>query len=40
MSNGRKLGFIYDPEYLKQLTRDLPNNWTRLEAVVWNVSGG
>ena len=40
MDNGRKLGFIYDPEYLKQLTRDLPNNWTRLEAVVWNVSGG
>ena len=40
MSNGRKLGFIYDPEYLKQLTRDLPNNWTRLEAAVWNVSGG
>jgi hypothetical protein len=39
ITRGRKLGFIYDPEYLKGLTRDLPNGWTRLEPVVWNVSG-
>ena len=39
MTRGRKMGFIYDPEYLKSLTRGLPNGWTRLEPVVWNVSG-
>lgn len=38
--NSSKLGFVYDPEYLKTLTRKLPNNWTRLESVVWNSSAG
>ena len=38
IKNSSKVGFVYDPEYLKMLTRRLPNNWTRLESMVWNSS--
>lgn len=38
LQRGKKLGFVYDPEYLKRLTRGLPHNWTRLEPVVWNAA--
>ncbi len=38
IKNSSKVGFVYDPEYLKMLTRRLPNDWTRLESVVWNSS--
>lgn len=38
VTNGDRLGFIYDPEYLKTLTRELPNNWTRVQPIVWNSS--
>ena len=38
LKGGKKLGFIYDPEYLKQLTRGLPHGWTRLQPLVWNTS--
>lgn len=32
--------FIYDPEYLKLLTRQLPRNWTRVEPLVWSEANG
>ena len=38
INNGDRLGFVYDPEYLKTLTRQLPKNWTRVQPIVWNSS--
>ena len=40
IDNGKRATFIYDPEYLKLMTRQLQNNWTRLEPLVWSESRG
>lgn len=40
IQGGDRATFIYDPTYLKELTRQLPRNWTRVEALVWSESQG
>ncbi len=40
IQNGKRATFIYDPEYLKLMTRQLGNGWTRLEPLVWSESRG
>ncbi len=38
ITNGDRLAFVYDPEYLKLMTKALPNNWTRVERLIWSES--
>lgn len=40
IKNGKRATFIYDPEYLKLMTRQLGNGWTRLEPLIWSESRG
>lgn len=40
ITNGRRATFIYDPDYLKLMTRQLSHNWTRLEPLIWSESQG
>lgn len=40
IGSGERATFIYDPDYLKLLTRTLPHNWTRVEALVWSEGNG
>lgn len=40
ITRGKRATFIYDPEYLKLMTRQLGNGWTRLEPLVWSESRG
>lgn len=32
--------FIYDPDYLKLMTKGLPYNWTRVEPLLWTEANG
>lgn len=38
--NGKRTTFIYDPNYLKLLTKQLPRNWTRVEPLFWSEANG
>jgi hypothetical protein len=40
IGRGNRATFIYDPDYLKLLTRNLPHNWTRIEPLLWTESNG
>jgi hypothetical protein len=40
ITGGDRATFIYDPDYLKLLTRTLPHQWTRVEALVWTEANG
>ncbi len=40
IQNGNRATFIYDPDYLKLLTQQLPWNWTRVEPLVWSEGNG
>lgn len=35
ITNGKRAAFIYDPDYLRILTRQMPYGWTRVEPLVW-----
>ncbi len=35
ITNAKRAAFIYDPDYLRILTRQLPYGWTRVEPLVW-----
>lgn len=37
---GDRATFIYDPDYLKLLTKGLPYNWTRVEPLLWTEANG
>ncbi len=36
ITEAERLAFIYDPEYLKLMTKNLPHNWTRVERLFWS----
>jgi hypothetical protein len=40
IGQGDRATFIYDPDYLKLLTKTLPHQWTRIEPLVWSEGNG